>query len=376
MKGWIDMKRRSDMRGQTNMETNDAPGAGAACRLGQVMRAVVHTLLVVLALAAIARPVAAGGARERGLTRVVIGYQAIPNGELVAKQLGWHEETLGVPVHWVQFNSGSELNAAIAAGSVDLGLGGSSTTVVAIAQGVPARVIWIHNIIGENEALVVRRGSDIRTVADLRGRTVSAPFGATTHYHLLTALQLAGVEPAELRVLDMPPTEMLAAWLRGDIDAGFVWEPTLAAMLEADGRVLVSSGELAAQGFLTGDIGIARTGFLEQHPDIVVQYLRNQMRAVTMIQTEPNRAAAAIAAELSLDGAEARRQMDSLVFLDAAQQLSAAYLGRDGAPGELAEVFLETGRFLAEQDTIQMAPDRARIEAFLAPEFLQRAAQD
>ena len=331
--------------------------------------------LMVLALVAGVHPATAGGGRERELTRVVIGYQAIPNGELVAKQLGWHEETLGVPVHWVQFNSGSELNAAVTAGSVDLGLGGSSTTVVAIAQGVPARVIWIHNIIGENEALVVRRGSDIRTVGDLSGRTVAAPFGATTHYHLLTALELAGVNPGDLRVLDMPPPEMLAAWLRGDIDAGFVWEPTLAAMLEADGRVLISSGELAAQGFLTGDIGIARTGFLERHPDIVVQYLRNQMRAVAMIRTEPDRAAAAIAAELSLDPVEARRQMDSLVFLDAIEQLSDAYLGRERAPGGLADVFLETGHFLAEQDTIQRAPDRARVEAFLAPEFLQRAVQ-
>ncbi len=316
-----------------------------------------------------------GCSREPEAPKVVIGYQSIPNGELVAKQLGWHEETLGAEVRWVQFNSGSELNAAIAAGSVDIGLGGSSTTVVAMAQGVPARVIWIHDIIGENEALVVRKDSHIHRVADLRGKTVAAPFGATTHYHLLMALQLAGVEPAEVRILDMPPTEMLAAWIRGDIDAGFVWEPTLAAMLDAGGRVLISSGALAEQGYLTGDIGIVRNGFAERHPETVVAYIRNQMRAVALIRSDPDTAARAIAAELTLDPVEARRQMDSLVFLDETEQLSPAYLGTQHAPGALVNVFLETARFLGQQDTIDSIPDHGQIVAFLAPEFLQLAME-
>ncbi|TVR61303.1 MAG: taurine ABC transporter substrate-binding protein [Spirochaetaceae bacterium] len=337
-------------------------------------RSVVHVVVAILALG-VAVSAAAAGRSESRRNHVVIGFQAIPNGELVAKQLGWHEESLGVDVRWVQFNSGSELNAAVAAGSVDLGLGGSSTTVVAIAQGVPAQVIWIHNIIGDNEALVVRRGSVFRSVSDLRGATIAAPFGATTHYHLLTALDLAGVDAAEVRVLDMPPTEMLAAWQRGDIDGGFVWEPTLAAMLENDGRVLIASGALAEQGYVTGDIGIVRNGFAEQNPKIVVQYIRNQIRAVELIRDDPDRAARAIAAELSLDATEARRQMDSLVFVDGETQLSPEYLGTPERPGSLADVFVETGRFLAEQDTISEAPGRSRVLEFIAPEFLQEALE-
>jgi taurine transport system substrate-binding protein len=320
-----------------------------------------------------ALPLFAGGNREPAVPEVVIGYQSIPNGELVAKQLAWHEESLGARVRWVQFNSGSELNTAVASGSVDIGLGGSSTTVVAMAREVPARLIWIHDIIGENEALVVREDGGIDSIEELAGKTVAAPFGATTHYHLLMALKLAGVDPGSLRILDMPPTEMLAAWTRGDIDAGFVWEPTLAAMLESGGRVLVSSGSLAAQGYLTGDIGIVRRGFAEEHPEIVVRYIRNQIRAVELIRSNPEEAAGAIAAELSLEPAEALRQMKTLVFLDGEEQLSPAYLGRSGDPGALVDVFLETARFLEEQDTIGTVLGRGKVADFLAPEFLEQA---
>lgn len=187
----------------------------------------MRTNLLTGCLLSVLLALAAGCAGEPESPAIVIGYQSIPNGEMVAKQLNWHEETLGADVQWVQFNSGTELNAAIAAGSVDVGLGGSSTTAVAMAQGVPARVIWIHDIIADNEALVVRDDDTVRNLSDLRGKTVAAPFGATTHYHLLTALRLAGIDPGEVRILDMPPTEMLAAWLRGDIDAGSSGSPPL-----------------------------------------------------------------------------------------------------------------------------------------------------
>lgn len=317
-------------------------------------------------------PVSATGAREEApLQEVVIGFQAIPNGELVAKVLERHEDTLDVPVRWVQFSSGSELNTAVASGSVHLGLGGSSTTVAAIAQDVPVDVIWIYDIIGDNEALVARDGAGIESMEDLRGKRVAAPFGATTHYHLLVALELFGIDHESLEVLDLAPADMRAAWQRGDIDAGFVWEPTLTALLDLGGEVLVSSREIAEEGFLTGDIGIVHQEFAERHPEIVTQYIRNQMWAVDLIKSDPERAAAAIADELSLSEVEARRQMDTLIFLTGEEQLTSAYLGTSDAPGGLADVFYETALFLEEQDTIREAPERQVFRNAIKPRYVE-----
>lgn len=315
----------------------------------------------------------AGRSEENDLREVVIGFQAIPNGEIVAKGLGRHEETLGVPVRWVQFNSGSELNAAVASGSVHFGLGGSSTTAAAIAQGVPAEVIWIYDIIGDNEALVVRPDGTVNSVSDLSGLRVAAPFGATTHYHLLVALELHGVDADTVEILDMAPADMLAAWQRGDIDAGFVWEPTLAAMLGIGGDVLISSRALAEAGFLTGDIGIVHQGFARRHPEIVTQYVRNQVWAVELIRSDPDGAAAAVARELGLSKEEARRQMDSLLFLSGREQLDAAYLGTSKQSGGLATVLHETALFLESQDTIREAPAAESFGSAINPRFLEAA---
>lgn len=331
--------------------------------------------LLILQVMVLVPPAWSGGRSEAGRQAVVIGYQTIPNGAMVAKQLGWHEEHLGRPVQWVQFNSGSELNAAVAAGSVDIGLGGSSTTVAAIAQGVPARVFFIYNIIGENEALVVREGSGISSVSDLVGRRAAAPFGATTHYHLLAALGEAGVDPGQVSILDMTPGDILAAWQRGDIDAAFVWEPSLAALLEMGGHVLISSGELAALGYLTGDIAIVREGFAAAHPELVVRYLETELRAIELYKTNARTAADAVAREFSISSSEAARQMASLVWLSGEEQLGLEYLGTQAQPGRLAEVFHATAEFLVEQQALGRLPGVDLFRDAIDTSFLERAVE-
>ena len=69
--------------------------------------------------------------------RIVIGYQAIPNGQIISKENNWLEEATGISVEWVQINSGSELNTGLAAGSIDIGLSGSSGIAAGIANSVP-----------------------------------------------------------------------------------------------------------------------------------------------------------------------------------------------------------------------------------------------
>ena len=307
---------------------------------------------------------------------VVIGFQNLPNGEIIAKDLGWHEESFGIPVRWIQIDSGRDLNTAIAAGSIDLGLGGSSTTVAGIVQGVPAKVFWIYDIIGDNEALVVRSDSGISSPRELIGKTVAAPFGATTHYHLLAALTLWDVDPGKVRIVDMQPPDMLAAWLRGDIDAGFVWEPTLAKMLDSGGKVLVASGEIAAKGYLTGDIGFVRREFAEKYPHLVVAYLENQIRAVELYREDPAAAAASVSRQFGISHEEAARQMASLVLLDGREQLASEYFGTGSEPGALAGVFKDTADFLHSQGLIRVSPPVETFVDSIDSSFLRLAVEN
>ena len=320
---------------------------------------------------------AAGGNQQQGEggkpARVWIGYQVIPNGGPIVKNQGWLEKELGIPVEWQQFDSGANVNRAIASGSIDIGLAGSSPVANGLASGLPYKVAWIYDIIGDAEQLVVKEDAGVDDVAGLKGKKIAAPFGSTTHYSLLTSLQDAGLDPAkDVDLVDLEPDDIVAAWQRGDIDAAYVWNPAL-AKLKDDGKVLVSSAELAKQGTLTGDLGIVRTDFAEQYPDAVAAWVKQENRAVQLYKDDAKAAARIVGKEFNLSAKEAQEQMKGLIWLTAEEQLAPEYLGTPGQPGALAKQLTTTARFLKQQKLIDREPSADEFNQAVDPQFAQKA---
>ncbi|MFE2166462.1 ABC transporter substrate-binding protein [Streptomyces sp. NPDC059447] len=273
----------------------------------------------------------------------------------------------------MKFESGGDVNTAVIAGSVDLGLAGSSPVTKGLSAplNIPYKVVWIHDLIGDNEALVAKPG--IGSVKELVGKKVATPFGSTAHYSLLAALTSAGVEPSAVQTIDLQPQDALAAWKRGDIDAAYVWTPTLSELTK-DGKVLVTSRELAKQGKPTADLGVVTNAFAAKHPEVVTAWIKAQDKAVAQARTAPDEAAKSIGAELGLPVEEAKRQLSELVLLSAKEQAGPDYLGAPGAPGKLAANLHDAAVFLKGQKAVDAVPDEAVFGRALAVEELGRAA--
>ncbi|HEY9662362.1 MAG TPA: hypothetical protein V6C65_28235, partial [Allocoleopsis sp.] len=87
--------------------------------------------------------------------KIRIGYQVVPNAELLAKALGLAQKAFpNSQIEYKSFDSGRDVNTAFAAGGLDFGLAGSVPTSVGIARGLPYQVYFIHDVIGSAEALV------------------------------------------------------------------------------------------------------------------------------------------------------------------------------------------------------------------------------
>ena len=180
-----------------------------------------------------------GVADDGGLKKLVVGYQLIPNALIVAKDFGWVEEELGIAVEWIVFDSGTDANVAAHTETVDVAVSGSCPAALAVANGLKLVIPYLFDVIGDNEALVVREGEGMQSMQSLRGKKVGVSFGSTAHCHLIAALKLSMIDPGLVELLNMPSADIVAGWKRGDLDAAFVWEPTLQQLLEDGGRVLV-----------------------------------------------------------------------------------------------------------------------------------------
>ena len=216
---------------------------------------------------------------------VNIGYQLV-YGPWKANMEKLQKEGLGgKSIEFFKFTSGTEVINAMASGSVDISLNGSSPTAAGFSRGVDLQVIYIYDNINDAEALVVN--DSIVAPQDLKGKTIAVPFGSTTHFHMMFALEQLGLSPKEVNVLDMSPPDMVAAWERGDIDGGFVWDPALGKM-KSKGHVLLSSGDLSNWGKATFDAMVARKGFTDENPEFACQWVKMVAEADADYRRNPN----------------------------------------------------------------------------------------
>lgn len=122
---------------------------------------------------------------------------------------------------------------------------------------------------------------------DLQGKTIAVPFGSTTHFHMMFALEQFNIDPKDLEVIDMSPPDMVAAWERGDIDGGFVWDPALGRMKEK-GHVLITSGDLSNWGKATFDAMVARKEFTAKNPEFTCQWVKMVSSADADYRSHPD----------------------------------------------------------------------------------------
>ena len=209
-------------------------------------------------------------AHAAGLT---VGYQTGIDPSKVPQADGLYEKTIGEKIDWRRFNSGPEVVTAIASGDVQIGNLGSSPLAAAASRNLPIVAFIVSAQINAAEALVVRNGSGIDKPQDLIGKTIATPFVSTSHYSLLGALKHWGLDASKVKVVNLQPAEIAAAWKRGDIDGAFVWSPALGEIRKT-GKTLTDAAQVGQWGAPTFEVWVARKDFAEKHPDVVAKFAK------------------------------------------------------------------------------------------------------
>ncbi|MBY3513470.1 taurine ABC transporter substrate-binding protein [Rhizobium laguerreae] len=200
--------------------------------------------------------------------KVVVAYQtdALPSSVAIAN--GEFAKETGYEIDFRRFNSGAEIFAAIASGDVQVGYVGSSPFAAAVSRGLEVKAFYLASISGIDEALVVRNGSGIESLNDLKGKKLAAAPVSTDHYQLLALIKSLGLTEKDVQVFAIPQPEIVASYNRGDIDGGFVWDPALTE-LKKNGKVLVTSKEVADKGAPTFSAWVAASKFAADNPDFL-----------------------------------------------------------------------------------------------------------
>jgi len=330
-------------------------------------------LRTALAAAAGAAAFFAAAFGAQAADKVVVGYQtdALPSSVAIAN--GDFDKATGVKIDFRRFNSGAEIFAAIASGDVQVGYVGSSPFAAATSRGLDVKAFYLASISGVDEALVVRNGSGINSLADLKGKKLAAAPVSTDHYQLLALIKHQGLTEKDVQVFAIPQPDIVAGFNRGDLDGGFVWDPALTE-LKKTGKVLVTSKDVADAGAPTFSAWVATASFAKDHPDF--------LKAFAGVVAKYQDSFAKDKAAWGPDGANAKQlatllggtpenqasALKNLNLLPLDAQASDAWLG-GGEKSGLAKILKDTAVFLKDQKKIsEVLPSYA---AFVTPDVVR-----
>lgn len=136
----------------------------------------------------------------------------------------------GWALTWHEFPAGPQLLEALNAGSVDFGYTGAPPPI--FAQAADKDIVYVGAEPGglSAEAIIVKAGSPLANVADLRGKRVAVQKGSSANFLLLAALRKAGVAFADITPIYLPPADARAAFESDRVDAWTIWDPYLASI--------------------------------------------------------------------------------------------------------------------------------------------------
>ena len=242
---------------------------------------------------------AAAQAQAKGEVQVRIGYQKYGTLTLL-KGRGTLEKRLaeqGVGVKWTEFPAGPVLLEGLNVGSIDFGTVGEAPPIFAQAAG--ANLVYVGNEPASpaSEAIVVPKGSSLRTLADLKGKKVALNKGSNVHYLLLKALEKAGVAYADIQPVFLPPADARAAFERGSVDAWAIWDPFLAAAEKQLGARVLADGKGLVANY---QFYLASRTYAEKNPEILRIVLDEVAKVDDWGRSNPDEVATILAAQTGL----------------------------------------------------------------------------
>jgi taurine transport system substrate-binding protein len=314
---------------------------------------------------------ATGAAFAQAKKEVTFAHQDILVPLRTVMESGELEKTTGYKINWRMFGGGGDVIRAMASGDVQIGEAGSSPITAAASQGQDIKLFWILDDIADAEALIVRNGSGVTSMKDLKGKKVATPFVSTAHYQLMVGMKLEGVDAKGVNVMNMRPPEIAAAWERGDIDAAFIWDPVL-SKIKGNGKILTTSGAIGKKGFPTFDGLIVNSKWAADNEAFMVALVKalakadDEYRKDAAKWTADSPQVKAVAKWTKADAKDVPAAMLLYKFPTMAEQMSPTWLG-----GGAAKAMTDTANFLKEQGRVQDV--KADYGAFVTTTYVQKA---
>jgi len=319
-----------------------------------------------LLLGAASLPLATPAVRAQGLTKINAGMLPIVNGPVYIAIKEKYFEKLGLELNLVRFQSGPAQFAALAGGQIDLAWGGMGAFSLARANGQDLNFFSIFMDYNPLQALVVPKGSQVKSVKDLAGKKIATAQGSDGHYGTLRTLQKHGVDPKSAQLLFMAPPQQIAALEKGDVDAMYVWEPFVTPLLEKGGTAISWMTELDPGASFLGWAG--KRAWLDANADVAARILKGWDMGLKKMKEDPEYAVKLTLEQTGMAESQARAIVKGLVHFPSTAAIDPASPAYYTKGSKLNKILTDFQAFGQEVGIIKAATN---VDDFVMPRIMQ-----
>jgi NitT/TauT family transport system substrate-binding protein len=249
----------------------------------------------------------------------------------IAQERGLFEKE-GIKVELVRIEDTGARKSAMIANQVDAYGASVDGVALDVAQGMPGHIVMAFDQSNGSDGIIAK--TDIRTISDLKGRTVAVQPGLTGHFLLMYVLARNGLNYKDVNITDMDSDKAGAAFAAKQVDVAVTWEPWLSQAQEKGGHKLVTSAELP--GVIVDTLCVTEKAHAEKS-DHIKAVIRAWFAALDYMKSHKSDATQIMAKSYGLTEQQVGEYLSGIKLLG--NEENKAYLGTVDKPGQVFEIY-------------------------------------
>ena len=219
-------------------------------------------------------------------------------------------------VQVINFTADADINAALAAGQLQVANIATHTAMNFIAAGLPIKIVALLDVSKTADAII--SDGSVTDIKGLKGKQVAYEEGTTSDILLNYALAANDMTIDDIVKVPMPAADAGAALIAGQVPVAVTYEPylTLAAQQDDKVKMIYSAGEDPG---LISDVFVVREEFLNERPGAVAALLRAWDAALADYKADPEGGRAIISEAVGAKPEELATAFDGVVYYSLAE---------------------------------------------------------
>jgi len=281
-------------------------------------------------------------------TNVWIGSEPL----YLARELGSLDPAA---VQLVEYPSASEVLRAFRNQAIDGMVISLDELFGLAADGFQPRIVLVVDVSHGADVVVGRSG--MRTMRDLKGKSVAVESSALGAFVLSRALAVNGMQASDVNVVHLESNEQAAAFEKGQVDGAVTFDPFRAQFLRAGASPLFDSTQIPGE---IVDLLALRASVVDKQPKAVAALLAGWFDAIDYMKRDPKDAARRMGIRQQISGDEFLKALQGLHVPSRAENMK--MLG-----GTAPELAVTGHRLMALMVEAKLLRTGLQIEGLLAP---------